>query len=105
MHPLFGRRFPLISVSSPLHGPGSVFVSYQEYMVLRLPVTSTTLAPSRPVLSAKLTLDAVQELVTLAEDCEALNAHSSERHLEEASSRTTALYHRRTLNDPTGGTL
>ena len=43
-HPLFGRRFALISVSSPLQGAGSALVSYREYMVLRLPVASTTLA-------------------------------------------------------------
>src|SRR6266566_2126241 len=70
-HPLFGRRFALISVSSPLHGQGSAFVSYREYMVLRLPVAATTLASSRPALSTKLTRDAVKELVMLAEDCEA----------------------------------
>src|SRR5689334_20112802 len=65
-HPLFGRHFPLLSVSSPLHGPGHVLVSYREYMVLRLPVSSTTLAASRPVLSIKLTHAAVKELVTIA---------------------------------------
>ena len=104
-HPLFGRRFALISVSSPLQGPGSAFVSYREYMVLRLPVASTTLALSRPVLSTKLTLSAVKELVTLAEDCEALNAHPSKPDLEEALPRATTPSHQRTLVNPAGGSL
>jgi hypothetical protein len=39
-------------------------------MVLRLPVAATTLASSRPVISTKLTLDAVTELMTIAEGSE-----------------------------------
>jgi len=74
-------------------------------MILRVPVASTTLAPSRPVLSTKLTLDAVQELVMLAEDCEALNVHPSKRDLEEALPRPATPSQRRTLVDPAGGTL
>jgi hypothetical protein len=104
MHPLFGRRFPVLSVSSPLHGSGHVLVSYRESMVLRLPVTSTTLAVSRPVLSIKLTYAAVKELVTIAEDCEVLNALSSKPDLEASSPRTAMPDQRRTLVDPTGGT-
>ncbi|SRR5712692_6277764 len=104
-HPLFGHRFPLISVSSPLHEPGSVFVSYREYMVLRLPVTSTTLASSRPVICTKLTCDAIKELVTIAEDCEALNALSAQRDLDAPASRSTTPYPRPTLDDPPGGPL
>ncbi len=103
-HPLFGRRFPLISVSSPLHGPGHVLVCYREYMTLRLPVTSTTLAVSRPVTSTKLTCAAVKELVTIAEDCEALNALSAKPDLEASSSRTATSDQRRTHVDSAGGT-
>src|SRR5205807_5417518 len=101
---LFGHHFPLISVSSPLHGPGSVLVRYREYMTLRVPVSSTTLASSRPVISTKLTHAAVKELVTIAEDCEALNALSSKPDLEASSSRTAMSDHRRTLVDSPGGT-
>ena len=103
-HPLFGHRFPVISVSSPLHGPGNVLVSYREYMVLRLPVASTTLASSRPVNSTKLTYAAVKELLTIAEDCEALNALSAKPDLEASSTRTATSDQRRTLVDPRGGT-
>ena len=104
-HPLFGRRFSVISVSSPLHGPGHALVSYREYMALRLPVASTTLAVSRPVISTKLTSDAVKELVTIAEDCEALNALCSTRDLDTPASRTATPDPQRTLVDPSGGTL
>ncbi|MGZ3627271.1 MAG: hypothetical protein ACXVDN_06315 [Ktedonobacteraceae bacterium] len=104
-HPLFGRRFALISVSAPLHGTGFAFVSYREQMVLRLPVAATTLASSRPVISTKLTLDAVTELMTIAEDCEALNALPTQRDLGEALSRAATPDQRRTLDDPAGGTL
>src|SRR5713226_3545224 len=103
-HPLFGRRFPLISVSSPLHGPGNVLVSYRGYMTLRLPVTSTTLASSRPVISIKLTYSAVKELMTIAGDCEALNALSPKPDLEASFPRTATSDHRRTLVDSPGGT-
>ena len=54
-------------------------------MTLRLPVTSTTLAASRPVISTKLTYAAVKELLTIAEDCEALNALSAKPDLEASS--------------------
>jgi hypothetical protein len=74
-------------------------------MVLRLPVAATTLASSRPALSTKLTRDAVKELVMLAEDCEALNVLPTQRDLAEALPRTATPNQRRTLDDPTGGTL
>ena len=71
-HPLFGRRFSLISITSSPHGSGQVFVAYRDSMVLRIPLASTTLAASRPLASTKLTRDAVTDLLTVAEDCEAL---------------------------------
>jgi hypothetical protein len=74
-------------------------------MVLRLPVASTTLASSRPVISTKLTLDAVKEFMTIAEDCEALNALSARRDLEALVFRDATSSSRRTLVDPAGGTL
>ncbi len=74
-------------------------------MVLRLPVASTTLAPSRPVISTKLTLAAIQELMTIAEDCEAPNALSPERNLEALAESAAAPDHRRPLIDSAGGTL
>jgi hypothetical protein len=74
-------------------------------MVLRLPVASTTLALSRPVISTKLTLDAIKELMTIAEDCEALHALSPKPNLEALAPRTAMPYQQRTLDHPAGGTL
>src|SRR5207248_11523886 len=71
-HPLFGRHFPLISISSSPHRPGYAHVGYRDAMVLRIPLASTTLAPSRPSSPTKLTYDAVKELFLVAEECEVL---------------------------------
>jgi hypothetical protein len=71
-HPLFGQRFPLLSISSPPHRPGQVFVAYRDGMVLRIPLASTTLAVAQPPTCTKLTFDAVTDLLKVAEDCEAL---------------------------------
>ncbi len=71
-HPLFGRRFPLLSASSPPDGGGHAFVRYRQTLTLRLPIAVTTLAPPRPTPQTTLTCDAVTELVTLAEGCEGL---------------------------------
>ena len=74
-------------------------------MVLRLPVASTTLALSRPVISTKLTSDAIKEVMTIAEDCEALHALSPKSDLAASGPRTPMPYYRRTLSNPAGGTL
>jgi hypothetical protein len=71
-HPLFGRRFPLLSVSSSPQSAGNALVAYRQYMVLRIPRAATNLAPTRPAGSTKLTLQALHELISLAEQCEAL---------------------------------
>ena len=71
-HPLYGRRFPLLSVSQPPLGDGHVFVRYRDVMVLRLPVAATTLASSRPAPATVLTHDGVVALVTLVEQDEGL---------------------------------
>jgi len=72
-------------------------------MVLRLPVASTTLALSRPVISTKLTSDAIKELMTIAEEGLALNALSARRDLEALVPRTPTPDYRRTLDDSPGG--
>jgi hypothetical protein len=68
-HPLFGRRLPLISISAR-RSDGYALVAYRERMVLKLPVAATSLAPRQPhgALS-KLTREALEELVALAEEC------------------------------------
>ena len=69
-HPLFGRRFTLLSVSSSPQSSGNVFVAYREYMILRIPRLATNLAPVRSAGPTKLTLSALTELISLAEHCE-----------------------------------
>lgn len=71
-HPLFGRCFPLLSTTSQPHKLDYVLVAYREHMVLRIPVAATNLAPPRPTLQTKLTLEAITALITLAEQCEVL---------------------------------
>ena len=69
-HPLFGQRFAPASVSRPrATAGGQVLVAYQGRMQLRLPVAATSLAPRLPDGGlSKLTVEAVRELVALAED-------------------------------------
>ena len=40
-HPLFRRRFAVVSISRPPHGSGHVLVAYRDGMQLRIPVAST----------------------------------------------------------------
>jgi hypothetical protein len=49
-----------------------VFVSYGEFMVLRIPIAATNLALPRPTTTTKLTLEGITELVSLAEQWEVL---------------------------------
>jgi hypothetical protein len=71
-HPLYGRHFPLISLSASPHGPGHVLVGYREAMTLCIPLAATTLAANRPAVPTKLTSEALQNLLTVAGECEAL---------------------------------
>jgi hypothetical protein len=71
-HPLFGRQFPLRAVNSFQHGAEYVFVAYREDMTLRIPLLSTNLASPRPTTATKLTVQAVTDLISLAEQCEVL---------------------------------
>jgi len=68
-HPLFGRRLPLISIGAR-RSDGYALVAYRERMVLKLPVAATSLAPRQPHEAlSKLTREALEELVALAEEC------------------------------------
>jgi hypothetical protein len=71
-HPLFGRRFPLLFVSQPPHGIPNAFVSYQKYMVLKIPVHDTNLFETLSTLSTKLTLQAINEFISIAKECKEL---------------------------------
>ena len=69
-HPLFGRRFPVVSISHPPQCPGHVVVAYRDFMRLRLPVQATDLAPGNAaVLRTKFTRTALGELLALVKEC------------------------------------
>ena len=70
-HPLYGRRFVLVSVPRSLRTGSHVRVAYGDDAVLRIPVTATNLNPAschQPV--TKLTLEAIRDLIRLATEGE-----------------------------------
>src|SRR5215475_10549513 len=73
-HPLFGRRFTLLSARPRPHSVGYIFVAYRDTIVLRLPHAATSLgaAPPESVPRTKLTTHAVTELISFATQCEVL---------------------------------
>ena len=73
-HPLFGRRFALLSTRPRPHSVGYIFVAYRDTMVLRLSQVATSLvaAPPESEPTTKLTSHAVTELISVAEQCEVL---------------------------------
>src|SRR5713101_7106798 len=73
-HPLFGRRFVLLSTRPRAHSMGYIFVAYRDTMVLRIPQTATNLVSPPPASApiSKLTSHAITELISLAEQCEVL---------------------------------
>ena len=71
-HPLFGRRFPLISSSSTITGPGYVWAAYRDYMRLRIPLSATSLVSSGPISRTKFTRQGLEELLALASEYEGL---------------------------------
>lgn len=71
-HPLFGRRFPVLSITSTPTAVGHIFVAYRGHIVLRIPLLATNLVPPRPRGQSKLTFAAVIELLAVAAECEVL---------------------------------
>ena len=73
-HPLFGRRFVLLSPRPRPHSVGYLFVAYRDTMVLRIPQSATYFVspPPESAPMSKLTSHAITELIALAEQCEVL---------------------------------
>ena len=70
-HPLYGRRFPVLSISHPPQRPGHVVVAYRGFMRLRLPVQATSLtADNRRVPRTTFTRATLLELLALMKECE-----------------------------------
>jgi hypothetical protein len=70
-HPLFGRRFQIVSISHPPRSPGHVTVAYREGMRLRIPVLATSLAQDdTPQPRTKYTREVLLNLLSLVKECE-----------------------------------
>jgi hypothetical protein len=71
-HPLYGRRFHLISIDTVSCGESLARVKYRFGLTLLLPVGVTDLEPPRVsrTIRAKLSVDAVNDLIAVAEGSE-----------------------------------
>jgi hypothetical protein len=72
VHPLYGRRFRLVTVEPAPCPGGMARVDYRFGLTLRLPLTATNLwSWSEPPLpKAKLSTDAIQDLIVVAGESE-----------------------------------
>ena len=69
-HPLYGRRFQVLSISHPPQRPGHIIVAFRGSLRLRIPVQATdrtAVSVSRP--RTKFTRDALLELLALLKEC------------------------------------
>jgi len=70
-HPLYGRRFPVLSISHPPDHPGHVVVAYRSFMRLRIPVQATSLAADNGrLLRTTFTRAALLDLLALLKECD-----------------------------------
>jgi hypothetical protein len=66
-HPLYGRRYALLSPVRSSSGRGYAHVSDTGDVVLKIPIAATSLQPAPPGRpSSKLSLDAIRDLLRLA---------------------------------------
>ncbi len=101
-HPLFGRRFEILSIHDSPGLVGHVHVSYRGHMTIRIELRATNLAPSPPLAlpATKLTLQAVIEL---AEQCEVLHAQPTTGDLGKPLPGDPNPSHRGDVHGPHGG--
>jgi hypothetical protein len=70
-HPLYGRRFQVLSISHPPQGPGHVVVAYRDSLRLRIPVPATDRTPDNAARSrTKFTRDTLLELLARWKECQ-----------------------------------
>ena len=70
-HPLYGRRFALVSAAAAPGAKRHVHVAYRGDATLRLPMAATSLHPlPHGLAGTKLTLEAIRELLRLAAEGE-----------------------------------
>ncbi len=78
-HPLYGRRFQVLSISHPPQRPGHVVVAYRGSLRLRIPVPATDLTPDKTVSPrTRFTRDALLEFLALWKECQAACADHHE---------------------------
>jgi hypothetical protein len=68
---LFGRTFALVSVAEQSGGQ-HVIVAYRRGITLRISLAATNLVPMQLQVQTKLTLAALRELLSTAEESEVL---------------------------------
>jgi hypothetical protein len=71
-HPLYGKSFPLLSISEHLSHRSLVSVKLDENTVLRIPLLSTNLSGNHFFPSCRISLCAVNELISIAKEYEFL---------------------------------
>jgi hypothetical protein len=82
-HPLYGRSFPLVSVSGSQHGSGHdgsghAYVDDRGRAVLRIAIVATSLHPAPPAIPrSKLSLEAIRDLVHVASHEEGIQRPNS----------------------------
>jgi hypothetical protein len=70
-HPLFGRRFEVLSISQAPHDSGHVLVAYGDGLCLRIAVAATNLNPTPNArLRTKVTRAAMLDVLALLKECE-----------------------------------
>lgn len=71
-HPLFGRRFRLVSITGALVSAGYARAEYRPgiTLMLPLPVTSLWPHPERCAMRTKLSAEVLRELVAIAGESE-----------------------------------
>jgi hypothetical protein len=71
-HPLYGRRFQVLSISHPPQRPGHFVVAYRGSLRLRIPVLATDRTPDNAARSrTKFTRDTLLELLALLKEYQA----------------------------------
>jgi hypothetical protein len=71
-HPLFGRRFQVLSISHPPQRPGHVVVAYRGSLRLRIPILATDRTPDNAARWRTIfTRDTLLELLTLLKEYQA----------------------------------
>jgi hypothetical protein len=94
-HPLWGRRFRLVSVTGALHTAGFVRVDYRPGILIMLPIPATNLHrhPRPRRTSTKLNVEALEELVATAgeseEACRSIPAASGRRCRRRSAGRSS----------------